>query len=255
MRPEQRRHEIIELLIREGAASLESMARAFEVSTMTIHRDLDDLESAGLLRKIRGGATIEAGGQFESDFRYRARVAAEEKQMIARRAAGFIEKRMIVMVDDGSTSQMITPHLIECRPLTVITNNLAVIVELSGQAGIELIALGGSFSKKFNGFFGVLTEKAIAELRADIAFLSSSAIDGRTAFHQDQEVLEVKRGMIASSASRYLMVDHRKFGRTALHRLADLDVFDGVVTSAALPQERADALRQDGIKLYFAEEG
>ena len=69
MRPEQRRHEIIELLIREGAASLESMARAFEVSTMTIHRDLDDLESAGLLRKIRGGATIEAGGQFESDFR------------------------------------------------------------------------------------------------------------------------------------------------------------------------------------------
>ena len=62
MRPEQRRHEIIELLIREGAASLESMARAFEVSTMTIHRDLDDLESAGLLRKIRGGATIEAGG-------------------------------------------------------------------------------------------------------------------------------------------------------------------------------------------------
>ena len=58
MRPEQRRHEIIELLIREGAASLESMARAFEVSTMTIHRDLDDLESAGLLRKIRGGATI-----------------------------------------------------------------------------------------------------------------------------------------------------------------------------------------------------
>ena len=60
MRPEQRRHEIIELLIREGAASLESMARAFEVSTMTIHRDLDDLESAGLLRKIRGGATIEA---------------------------------------------------------------------------------------------------------------------------------------------------------------------------------------------------
>ncbi|WP_062226502.1 DeoR/GlpR family DNA-binding transcription regulator [Aureimonas frigidaquae] len=252
MRPEQRRHEIIEMLIREGSVTLEALASCFDVSTMTIHRDLDELESAGLLRKIRGGATIEAGGQFESDFRYRARVAADEKRRIAQRAADFIERRMIVMVDDGSTSQMIAPHLIDKRPLTVITNNLALITGLAGEPGIDLLALGGSFSKKFNGFFGTVAEKAIAELRADVAFLSSSAIDGRTAFHQDQEVLEVKRGMIASSSVHYLMVDHRKFGRTALHRLSDLSVFDGVITSDALPGDKATALMDEGIKLFFA---
>ena len=254
MRPEERRHGIVELLVEEGSATLESLAHRFAVSKMTIHRDLDDLEADGLLRKIRGGATIESSGQFESDFRYRARIAADEKRRIARRAAEFIEPGTSVMIDDGSTSQTIVPFLIEKRPLTVITNNLAVVTDLAGLAGIDVIALGGTYSKKFNGFFGVLTEKALADLRADTVLLSSSAIDGRTAFHQDQEVLEVKRRMIASSARRYLMVDHRKFGRTALHLLSDLAVFDGVVTTDALAPDRAEALRQDGIKLYFAKD-
>lgn len=252
MKAEDRRHEIIELLVVKGTVSVDDMAQRFAVSKMTIHRDLDDLESEGLLRKIRGGATIELSGQFESDFRYRARMAASEKRSIARAAAEFIEPGTSVMIDDGSTSQTIVPYLIEKRPLTIITNNLAVITDLSGQSGLDVIALGGTFSKKFNGFFGVLTEKALEGLRADTLVMSSSSINGRTAFHQDQEVLEVKRRMIASSAKRYLMVDHKKFGRTALHLLSDLSVFDQVITTDALPSETARSLRSEGINLHFA---
>ena len=71
---------------------------------------------------------------------------------------------------------------------------------------------------------------------------------------RDGAVLAVKRRMIASSAESYLMVDHFKFGRTALHLFTDLGVFDGVVTSQALPREKAAALEEDGIRLYLAEE-
>jgi DeoR/GlpR family transcriptional regulator of sugar metabolism len=251
---DDRRREIIELLVQQGSATLEALAQHFAVSRMTIHRDLDELEVEGLLRKTRGGATIESSGQFESDFRYRARVAADEKRAIARRAAQFIEPGMSVMIDDGSTSQTIVPFLIERRPLTVITNNMAVVGALAGEAGIDLIALGGTYSRKFNGFFGAVTEAALTSLRADAVLLSSSAIEGRTAFHQDQEVLEVKRRMIASSARRYLMANHQKFGRTALHLFTDLGVFDGVITSRALAGDRLEALRQEGIRLHFAED-
>ena len=242
------------MLVEEGSATLDDLAQRFAVSRMTIHRDLDNLEAEGLLRKIRGGATIETSGRFESDFRLRARTAAEEKRRIARRAAEFIEPGSSVLIDDGSTSQMIVPFLIERRPLTVVTNNLAVVTDLAGQAGVDLIALGGTFSRKFNGFFGVVTEGALAGIRADVALLSSSAIEGRTAFHQDGEVVETKRRMIASAARRYLMVDHRKFGRTALHRLTDLAAFDGVITTRALAQETSTALSEDGIALHFAED-
>ena len=254
MKPEDRRHEIVELLVEHGSTTLDELAGRFAVSKMTIHRDLDDLEADGLLRKIRGGATIESSGQFESDFRYRARMAADEKKRIAARAARFLEPGMSVMIDDGSTSQSLVPFLIQRRPLTVITNNLSIITGLSGQAGIDLIALGGTFARKFNGFFGVVTEKALSDLRADVALLSSSAISGRTAFHQDQEVLEVKRRMMQSAARAYLMADHQKFGRTALHLLAGLDRFDGVITTAALSKDHAGTLRDHGIKLHFAEE-
>lgn len=253
MKLEDRRQEIVDVLIQEGSASLEDLARRFGVSKMTIHRDLDDLEAAGLLRKVRGGATIEASSQFESDYRYRERRAVDEKRRIARAAAELIEPGSSVMVDDGSTSQCLAPHLAERRPLTVITNNLSIIQQLAGQAGITLMALGGTYSKKFNGFFGIVTEEALAGLRADIAFVSSSAVDGPSAFHQDQEVLQVKRRMMRSAARRYLLVDHEKFGRTALHFLADLDAFDGVIVGVALPEDVDSTLKDRGIRLHVAD--
>lgn len=254
MKLEDRRQEIIEVLVREGSASLEVLSQRFGVSKMTIHRDLDDLEAAGLLRKVRGGATIEASSQFESDFRYRERRAVEEKRRIARFAVGLVEPGMSVMVDDGSTSQLLAPRLAECRPLTVITNNMAIMEQLSGAAGIVLMALGGTYSRKFNGFFGVLTEDNLAGLRADLSFVSSSAIEGFSAFHQDQEVVQVKRHFIRSAARRYLLVDHAKFGHTALHFLAELDAFDEIITGAPLDRETERLLGNRGIGLHIATE-
>lgn len=254
MKLEDRRHDLVEHLMEAGSASLEDLAARFGVSKMTIHRDLDDLEKEGLLRKVRGGATIEASGQFESDFRYRARARVPEKARIAAQAANFVEPGTSVLVDDGSTTQRLVPYLVDKRPLTVITNSASVIAGLTDTHGIDLIALGGTYSRKFNGFFGMLTLAALKNFRADTALLSSSAVDGRTAFHQDQEVLEVKRRMIASAARKYLLVDHQKFGRTALHVMTDLDVFDGIVTSSELDDRHAAFLRDQGIGLTIAEE-
>lgn len=254
MKPDDRRQDIIEHLMAVGSDSVESLAARFEVSAMTVHRDLDALKAEGLLRKVRGGATIEASGQFESDYRYRARVATEEKRRIAARAAALVEPGTSVLVDDGSTSAALVPFLAARRPLTVITNSHTLIEGLKPAAGVELIALGGAFSRKFDGFFGMLTLAALGNLRADTALVSSSAVEGRTAFHQDIEVLEVKRRMMASAAKSYLMVDHQKFGRTALHVMADLGAFDAVVTSRAIGAGRIAALAEQGLDLIFAGE-
>lgn len=254
MKPEDRRTQIVEMLLEQGAASLEELASRFTVSKMTIHRDLDFLENDGLLRKVRGGASIESSGEFESDFRYRTRLSRREKSSITRRAATFIEPGTSVMIDDGTTSETIVPWLLEKTPLTVITNNLAIMEALADQSSVNLIALGGSFSKKFKGFFGVLTHRALSSLRADVALVSASAISGSTAFHQDQEVLAVKQQMIAASAASYLMVDHQKFGKTALHVFSELNMFDGVIVSRNLSSETVQELRESGVKVLIAEE-
>lgn len=254
MKRDDRRQAIMDLLAQARAVDLDDLALRFAVSKMTIHRDLDDLEQAGLLRKVRGGATIEAGTQFESDYRLRAMQDADAKLRMARAALDLVEPAMTVMVNDGSMAALLGARLIDKAPLTVITNNAAVIEPLKEAPRVTLIALGGIFNAKFNGFFGLLTETALAGLRADLAFISAPAVAGLRAFHMDDAVIRAKRAMMAASERSVLLVNHRRFGRSALHALADLSEFHSIITDAApAPEDRA-ALDRAGLSLTLAKD-
>ncbi|MCV3766617.1 DeoR/GlpR family DNA-binding transcription regulator [Rhizobium sp. TRM95796] len=252
MKSEDRRDGIMQWLLAEGQASVDDLAARFAVSKMTIHRDLDELEQSGFLRKVRGGATVQSSARFESDYRYRQKMAADEKERIARAAAGLVEPGQTVILDDGSTAGRVGAHLLDLKPLTVITNNLGVITALAGEAGVNLIALGGQYSKKFNGFFGLVTDAALASLSADIAFLTASAIQGATAFHQEQEVVVTKRAMMQSAERSFLLVDRGKFDKRALHAFTPLSAFTGVLTGGALDPERARLMAESGARVSVA---
>jgi len=252
MKREDRKQAIMDLLVARGAVDLDDLAHRFGVSKMTIHRDLDDLETAGAMRKIRGGGTVEAGTRFESDFRFRAGQDGAAKARMAQCALGLIEPGMAVMVNDGSMAAILGARLREKRPLTVITNNAAMITALMGEPGITLIATGGVYSPKYNGFFGIMTEAALFALRADIAFLSAPAVDGTQVFHMDETVVRAKRAMIAAGGKTCLLVHHSRFGRTALHKLADLAEFDSVITDAPPAPPAIAALNVAGLSLTIA---
>lgn len=254
MKRDDRQQAIMDLLVSDGEVDLEALADRFAVSRMTIHRDLDELEGAGLLRKIRGGATIRAGMQFESDFRFRERQDAPAKAAMARTALTLVEPGMSVMVNDGSMAAILGQQLAARRPLTVITNNAAVIETLRAEAGITLIALGGVYSAKFNAWLGKVTEDALAHLRADIAFLSAPAVSGLEVFHMDENVVRAKRAMMEQARVKVLGVNHARFGRAALHRLATLDEFDHIITDAAPDPETRAALDRAGLTLTLPDE-
>lgn len=251
---EDRQQAIMDLLVDRREVDLDDLAERFAVSKMTIHRDLDDLEAEGLLRKMRGGATIEAGTQFESDFRFRARQEGAAKARMARAALALVEPGMTLMVNDGSMAAVLGGMLPEKRPLTVITNNAAIIDALKLESGITLIALGGIYSPKFNGYFGVVTEESLSRLRADIAFISTPAVSGVRAFHMDDNVVRAKRAMLASADRAVLLVNYQRFGRTALHVLAELSDFETIITDAPPAPEARAALDRAGIGLQVAEE-
>ncbi|WP_149142856.1 DeoR/GlpR family DNA-binding transcription regulator [Gemmobacter caeruleus] len=252
MRRDDRRQAIMDLLVAARAVDLDDLADRFAVSKMTIHRDLDDLEQAGLLRKVRGGATIEAGTRFESDFRIRALQDGEAKARMARAAMELVEPGMTVMINDGSMAALLAETLVEKRPLTIITNNAAVIDRMRAEPGITLIALGGVFSPKFNGFFGIVTEQALSRLRADLAFISSPAVAEGQAFHMDDAVVRTKRAMMAAAARGCLLVNHSRFGRSALHVLADLAEFQTIITDAEPDPDQRAALERAGLRLTIA---
>jgi DeoR/GlpR family transcriptional regulator of sugar metabolism len=230
LQPEQRQDKIAELVLKQPFIAAKDLAERFDVSLMTIHRDLDELEAHGVLRKVRGGATPQASSLFESNVRYRLTVASEEKQALARAALVQIEPGQAVLIDE-STTGLALARLVPARvPLTVITNSLSVMQELRSVRDIKLIVLGGDYWPRHEAFCGLACEAAVSALRADVLFMSSTAISGGVAYQPDQDMAIAKRAMIAAAGRRVLLVDHSKFGRVALHRLAPLTAFDLVMT-------------------------
>lgn len=250
--PDLRRERIAEFVLARESVSAKDLASEFGVSVMTIHRDLDQLERQGVLRKSHGGATAQPSSLFESNVRFRLANATAEKEAVARHAAAMIEPGQAVLLDDSTTALALARLLTGVAPLTVITNYLRMLNELSDQPGISLIALGGEYSVSHDSFVGVVCERAIANLRADLFFMSTSAVSAGMAFHQEQQVVTIKRAMLRVARKRVLLLDHGKLGKLALHVLAPLDAFDLIVVDAGLSDAQVRELRDSGVPFEIA---
>jgi DeoR/GlpR family transcriptional regulator of sugar metabolism len=249
MKASERREQISEHLLTVGYARIDDLVERFGISRMTVHRHLDALERQGMLRKVRGAVTVQPSGLYESTFRYRLGMSQQEKRALARAALDYVEPGQAVMLDDSTTALAVVSELAEVRPLSVITNSVAAIERLVQAEGIDVICLGGEYNATYNSFLGLLCEQAIAELRVNVLFLSVSAVQGVTAFHQDEQVIRVKRAMMAVASKRILLVDHQKFGALALHKVADLSTFDVVLCTEGLTPEQIAALKKPDINL------
>lgn len=250
--PGRRRELIAEFVLERDSVSARELSAAFDVSLMTIHRDLDELERQGVLRKIRGGATPQPSSLFESNVRFRQVTATREKNALARYALGLVEPGQSVLIDDSTTCLALAQLLPQHAPITVITNFLLSIDELKGKPGVRLIALGGEYLERHEALVGLLCETAIASLHADIVFISCSAVLDGFALHQEEQIVSVKRAMLGSASRSILLVDHNKFGKVALHRLAPLREFDLVVVDGGIDRQQLTQLRKSQIRVEVA---
>ncbi len=220
---------------------------------MTVHRDLDELERQGVVRKFRGGVSAQPSSVFESNVEYRLRTAKAEKAAVARYARTMIEPGMAVLLDDSTTTLGVAHLLPDLAPLTVITNFLEVIKTVSRMPDIRLISLGGEYYPTHDSFLGVPCMEAIESLRADVLFTSTSAVSATHAFHQEQEIVLVKRAMMRSAGRKVLLIDHGKLGGTALHQLAPLTDFDDVVVDGGAPEDILRTLRDRRVNVHVAD--
>jgi DeoR/GlpR family transcriptional regulator of sugar metabolism len=235
--PSRRQKLITDYILEKGSLEVDELSEQFQVSRMTIHRDLDELEQHGVLRKVRGGATVLPSYLFESDIRFRLTAAKDEKETIARHAISLVEPGQVVLLDDSTTTIAFAHHLKQVKPLTVITNCLHIMEILHEERDIRLISLGGEYLPRFDAFTGMICENAINSLRANILFMSVSAVSRCVAYHQEQEIVKVKQAMMKSSAMKVLMVDHTKFGKVALHHLSPLEKFNLVLVDSYLEKK------------------
>ncbi|EMS95626.1 putative HTH-type transcriptional regulator HI1009 [Agrobacterium tumefaciens str. Cherry 2E-2-2] len=246
---EKRRSEIIRMLMENGSAQIKDLAETLKVSLMTVHRDLNDLQDQGLVRRIRGSVSAEKSMLFESSYIYRARQHVDEKRRLARAAVRHIEPGNAVVWDDSSTTFQVCDFIEQVAPVTVLTNALPVIDRLRDVQDIELIGLGGKFHRSYNGFFGLACENMIRTFHVDVALLSTTTIQGLSLFTQDEQVVRAKQAMISIARKKILLVDESKFHYSALNYVAELSVFDVVLVSENVPADAIARMRQHGINI------
>jgi DeoR family transcriptional regulator, fructose operon transcriptional repressor len=231
----KRRMEIFNLLQKNEVVELAELARRFNVSTMTVRRDLQMFERQGLLNMTYGSAYLKKEAIQEPSFAAKSNYLIEQKQYIGYAAAQFVQDGETIIVDCGTTPLQLLKYLSGKR-VTVITNSWPVISYVSGNPKIKLILAPGEYYEVSAGAFGNLTAEFFGHLHADKVFMGAngfSIVDGVT--EPDVET-NAKKSIMAAGKKRFLLVDATKFDHTYLMQYAQLDDFDHVITDDSMDQ-------------------
>ena len=256
--PDRRRENIVAYVTRHGTARVEELARHFDVSQMTVHRDLDTLAADHLLERVRGGARSVSPSMSELAVGQRRQLRRDTKTALCTRAAELIGEGDVVAVDDSTTLEPLIGLLPDRNPSALITHSLAAMynhTRRSGVTGIRLIACGGQYIPETDSFLGAGTNEQLRQLSADITFVSTTSLrattDGTALFHPDVEAADTKRALVALGLVKVLLVDATKFDAPGLFKVADLSDFDHIVADAATSEADRERLRASGATVHI----
>ncbi|MFC8596477.1 DeoR/GlpR family DNA-binding transcription regulator [Streptomyces atroolivaceus] len=238
---DHRRASILTAL-REGVRRVDDLARACDVSTMTIRRDLHVLEQRNEIRRVRGGAVPVDAWTF--DHRLGRSVAA--KDVIAAKLMTLVPDKGGIGFDGSTTAHGLARCLKEqtVRDLTAVTTGFETFHELSRTPGCRAYATGGTADPHTGSLVGPLAQVTLQQFALHTCFLSATYLDdaiGSTEFTADGAA--VKRALTAVSRRTVLAVDSSKLGRRAVARCLPLDEVDILVTDLKPGDERLEPYR------------
>ncbi|GKS09475.1 DeoR family transcriptional regulator [Paenibacillus chitinolyticus] len=229
----ERHRTILEELEGRKSVKVSELSDKFQVTEKTIREDLEKLEEKGLLKRTHGGAVPLPDE--ESLLPQIPNIKhVREKSAIAEYALTFIEPHDIIALDAGSTTLEIA-RKVKNMPLTVLTNDLLIIRELTAKDQIRLVVPGGY--RHHNLLVGTDPDW-VKKLNVHKLFLSATGIHpdyGLTIF--TEELTRLKRVYMECAKTIYCVVDHKKFGKGALITFAGLDEIDYLITDSGIGSE------------------
>ncbi|MFC4601842.1 DeoR/GlpR family DNA-binding transcription regulator [Cohnella hongkongensis] len=209
------------------------LSRRFSVSEVTIRKDLIELERQGLLLR-RHGSAVALEQPAIPPFGIRSRLESDEKEAIARAAAELIHDGDSVLIDAGTTPMAVAVQL-KPKKITVVTNSLAVGLELSDSPATVSLACGELIAGR-NGVAGPDTEHYLERIRVNWAIIGASGFRPDQGFSTSSAIeAATKKKMIEAAHKVMLVVDHSKFARIKPALFAAFDRIDTVVTSVKTP--------------------
>jgi DeoR/GlpR family transcriptional regulator of sugar metabolism len=221
----ERRERLLEALAADGRVVASEAAATLGVSLDTVRRDLDELESAGAVRRVHGGALP------ARRFVDRREADVPEKATIAAAACGLIRDGQLVLLGGGTTVLELARRLPESLEATVVTSAPDVAVALLEHRGLDVVVLGGPVNPDTRTVVGGEAVDALRSMRADLCLLGACSLDaqtGLTVLHRDEAIVE--RAMVERSARVGVLAAASKLRASGPFVVGPLDAVDVLVT-------------------------
>ena len=252
--PAGRRAGILSEIKEKGFASVDELAARFDVSVITIRRDLDQLESEGCIERTHGGAIYTKHIAVESTYREKNQQNREMKSAIGARAAGLAMPGDTVFVNSGSTTFQIIAELVGIPGIRIITNNITAVLEASPGPDCELILVGGLYRGASGCTVGDFAMQLMKQLNVSRTFIGADGISLKNGITSPvSQEAAVTRMMIERTAGPVIVAaDSSKIGSVSTFFTARLDSVDYLVTDGGFDESFRPDFEEAGITIIKA---
>jgi len=243
MNAKKRRTQIFNIMQEQDMIEISELAEIFEVSTMTIRRDLIHFKEQGLITMTYGGAYLNTGTSIEPSFSLKSSQMIETKQIIGMEAAKLVEDGDTIIIDCGTTTLQMVKY-IQDKTITVLTPSWPIANYLSKNSKIKLILAPGEYDMNNAGVFSSITIDFFRNYYADKVFMGAQGIDidhGVTV----TEILdaEIKKSLFHAAKTKILLVDSTKYEQKYFAKYADLNQFDHIISDNENRKAYSDNLK------------
>lgn len=255
--PAGRKADLAAFVEQVGEVTVGGLAEHFRVSIDTIRRDLDQLDREGVVVRTHGGAVSAEAQLKDRALDVRLRMQTEEKEKIARLAAGLIDDGAVIMLNAGTTTLALARALRNHRDLTIATNNLRIPAEISPSVFRDLYVFGGAVRAITQATTGPVTFTMTpggpeVDIRCDLALIAVGAIDTAGFSTSNMGDANMMAEMIQRADRTAILADSSKFGRRLFAQVTTLDRADYLVTDTPPESAFATALAQAEVEVISA---
>ncbi len=260
MHANDRERLIADMVQSRGFVSFQELDERLDASPATIRRDLDRLANRGLVKRVRGGARLlssdigGASGQGELrgvPFHENISRHAAEKEAIGRAAAALCRPGEGVMIDGGSTTLQMCPHISGLN-LQVLTNSLHIVSALLPQPGTRILLPSGSVFREQNIILAAAGEESMPRFHAPRLFMGAAAIGPQGLMQADVVLVAAERRLIERADEIIILIDSSKFQGPSGHLVCDLSEVDIIVTDAGISDQDRKMVENAGIQVIIA---
>ncbi len=254
MHSAERDRVILNLLEEHRFVSFRDLSQKLDASAATLRRDLERLQDAGKLKRVRGGAQLgtdaEITGFHLQGVPFHENIGRNRaaKEAIGKAAAALCRPGEAVIIDGGSTTLQMCPYL-EPLKLQVLTNSLHIVSALLQQPNTGVSIPGGVVFREQNIVLDPFVDASTRTFHASRMFLGAAAITRHGLLQSDIILVQAERKLLNLADQLIALIDSSKFAASAAHQLCELSRVHALITDDHIDEASAKMVEQYGVKL------